>query len=398
MSEIEKEYKQIQANLKAVGDELKAYAEKSDKEIKAHQKLSEDTKASVDKLLSEQTGLRAQLGAMEQAIADLDSGQPGASQQESLGRRVADSEAFANFGGSSAKGQFSVPMGAITSDMDSAGTLIVPHRYAGIIAPPNTRLTVRDLLSWGTTKSNAVDYVRETGFTNNADVVAENPTEPKPESDIDFGLESAKVATIAHWMRASKQVLDDASMLAAYIDARLLYGLKLKEELQLLKGSGTGLNINGLYTQASAYVNPGVDVEDETRIDRLRIAMLQVQLAEYVADGITLNPIDWASIELTKDKNAQYLFGSPNGLRGPALWGLPVVATTAMDQAEFLTGAFSLGAMGWDRENANITVSTEDRDNVVRNMVTILAENRVSLTVFRPESFVKGDFTFGAGG
>lgn len=398
MSDIEKEYKQVQADLKAVGDQLKTYAEKSDKEIKTHQKLSEETKASVDKLLSEQSALRAQVGAMEQLIADLDSGKPGGGDIESIGARVAESEAFANFGGSSAKGQFSIPLGAITSDLDSAGALIVPERYAGIIAPQQVRLTVRDLLGWGTAQSNAIEYVRETGFTNSADVVAENPADPKPESDIKIELESAKVATIAHWIRASRQVLDDAGMLAAYIDGRLMYGLKLKEEAQLLKGSGVGLNINGLYTQASAYANPGVTVQSESHIDRLRLAMLQVQLAEYVADGITLNPIDWAAIELTKDKNDQYIIASPNGLRVPSLWGLPVVATTAMATGEFLAGAFKLGAMGWDRENANITVSTEDRDNFVKNMVTILCENRVGLTVFRPEAFVKGDFTFAAGG
>ncbi|PSJ20014.1 phage major capsid protein, partial [Halomonas sp. ND22Bw] len=91
-------------------------------------------------------------------------------------------------------------------------------------------------------------------------VVSENPSGGKPESDITFELDSENVATIAHWIQASRQVLADAGMLQSYIDGRLRYGLKLKEEAQLLKGSGVGLNINGLFTQASQYANPGVTV------------------------------------------------------------------------------------------------------------------------------------------
>ena len=41
---------------------------------------------------------------------------------------------------------------------------------------------------------------------------------------------------------------------------------------------------------------------------------------------------------------------------------------------------------------SDVTVSTEDRDNFVKNMVTILCEERVGLAVYRPEAFVKGDF------
>lgn len=75
----------------------------------------------------------------------------------------------------------------------------------------------------------------------------------------------------------------------------------------------------------------------------------------------------------------------------PALWGRPVVATQAMTAGNFLVGAFQMGAQVWDREDATVTISTEDRDNFVKNMVTILAEERLGLTVYRPEAFVRGE-------
>ncbi|HGN1626667.1 TPA: phage major capsid protein [Pseudomonas aeruginosa] len=392
---IEQEYQQVQADLKKVGDDLRTYAEQSEKELKAHSKLSEETKASVDKLLVSQGELQARLQAAEQLMAKLEKGGGRIVAPESMGETFVAAEgydAWAARAAGGAKGSFTVPVkAAITSLTSSAGDLIQPQRV-GMVLPTQQRLFVSDLLAWGRTTSNSIEYVRETGFTNNAAPVSENPQNPKPESDITFELDTDPVATIAHWVRASRQVLSDAPMLASYIDGRLRYGLKLKEELQLLKGSGVGLNLNGIYTQASVYANPGVVVQAETAIDRLRIALLQVALAEYEADGIVLSPVDWAAIELTKDKNNNYVFATPTGLAVPGLWGRPVVASQSMGIGDFLTGSFQQGAEGWDREDVSVTVSTEDRDNLVKNMVTILCEERVGLSVFRPEAFVKGDF------
>ena len=395
MSEVEKSIEAINASLKSVGDQLRANAEKADKEIKAHAQLSEETKASVDKLLTTQGELNARLQAAEQHMVKLEQGGGRILTPESMGELFIAAEgyeAWAVKAAGGAKGSFTVPVkAAITSLAGSAGALIEPQRV-GMVQPAQQRLFIRDLLSWGRTGSNSIEYVRETGFTNNAAPVSENPTNVKPESDIQFELDTDPVATIAHWVRASRQVLSDAAMLASYIDGRLRYGLKLKEEAQLLKGSGVGLNLNGIYTQASAYVNPGVTVQAETAIDRLRLALLQVTLAEYEADGIVLSPIDWAAIELTKTTDNQYLFASPTGLAVPGLWGRPVVATQAMDAGDYLVGSFQQCAQGWDREVVSVTVSSEDRDNFVKNMVTILCEERVGLAVYRPEAFVKGDF------
>jgi HK97 family phage major capsid protein len=384
---------QINASLKTVGDQLKAQAEQAEKDIKKHSDLSTETRAKVDTLLTQQGELQARLQTAEQLVAKLEQGgNAGNERPKSMGQQLVTDEGFEAFRKNPGS-KFRMPVqAAITSDGASAGDLIVPQRV-GLIQPVQQRLTIRDLLSWGRTTSNSIEYVKETGFTNNANVVGENPSAGKPQSSLTFELQAAPVATIAHFVSVTKQVLADAPMLQSYIDGRLTYGLKLKEEGQLLNGSGVGLNIDGIYTQATAYANPGVVVQHETRMDRLRLALLQAALAEYYADGIVINEIDWAAIELTKTDENAYLFANPRLVSQPGLWGRPVVATPSMASNSFLVGSFQMGAQGWDREDAHLIVSLEDVDNVRKNMVTLLVEERVGLTVFRPESFVKGDFT-----
>lgn len=394
MANPEQQIEQINASLKTVGDQLKAMAEKADADMKARGQLDAQLRADIDKTLTTQGELLARLATAEQMLAKVQNGNGTAGQPQSLGETVTDSEEFQAFA-SNPRGTFGMSVAAaIGSGGTSAGDLILPDRVPGIQAPSLRRLTIRDLISWGRTTSNSVEYARELLFTNNAAPVSENPSAGKPQSDITFEADSAPVVTIAHWIHASKQVLADVPMLQSYIDGRLRYGLKFKEEAQLLKGSGVGLNMDGIYTQASNYLNPGVFVQAETRIDRLRLALLQVELAEYWADAIVISPLDWAAIELLKTSDNAYLFANPRAQSLPSLWGRNVVPTQSMDAGDFLVGAFGGGmaVQGWDREDINVQISLEDRDNFIKNMATIRCEERVGLTVYRPSAFVKGDF------
>ena len=71
----------------------------------------------------------------------------------------------------------------------------------------------------------------------------------------------------------------------------------------------------------------------------------------------------------------------------------PVVATQAMTVDTFLVGAFRMGAQVFDRMMASVAVATENEDDFVNNLITILIEERLALVVNRPEAFVKGDIT-----
>ena len=259
---------------------------------------------------------------------------------------------------------------------------------AGIVGLPQRTMTVRSLLSQGRTGANAVEYPKVLTWVNNAAGVAELAL--KPESNMTFGLETAPVRTIAHWIAASKQVMDDTPMLESLIDTQLLYGLAFEEDRQLLLGDGSGQNIHGILPQATAFVATGIPAGATSFVDRLRWAKLQARKALLPADGIVLNPEDWAKIEMLKDAEGRYLYSAFTSGAEQRLWGMRVVESDAITAGQFLIGSFTSGAQIWDREDASVEVSYENSDNFVRNALTIRAEERLALTVYRPNAFVTG--------
>lgn len=273
--------------------------------------------------------------------------------------------------------------------------LVPDQRVPGIQFMPNRRLRIRDLIPTGRTESNLVQFTKEQVFTNAAgpQTTGASPTVAgeggtKNQSDITFTLANAPVVTIAHFIIASRQVLDDAPMLESYINGRLQYGLALEEERELLNGDGTVGQISGLMFNATAYNRD----YSGTKLDILRRAITQLQLSELDAEFMVLNPADWEGIELTKDNFGRYIIANPQSLVGPQLWSLPIVPTNSMTGGQFLVANATMAAQIWDRQQAAVELSREDATNFRQNLVTILCEERLALTVYRGQALIKGVF------
>ena len=255
---------------------------------------------------------------------------------------------------------------------------------------------MRDVLAVDRTESNLIEFAKENVFTNNAGPQVsgspqafENVT--KPESGITFTLATASVTTLSHWIPVSKQVLSDSPMLQSYINTRLMYGLKLKEDTQILLGTGSNGELPGLYTNRTAYSKTS-PLSFTTKIDVVRDAIRQCENSEFQATAIILHSTDWAAIEQAKDDQKRYLFANPQSSAQPMLWGLPVVVTNSLTAGTFLVGAFDMAAQLWDREDAMIEIGLNS-DNFVKNMRTILCEERVALTIYRSAGLIGGSFT-----
>jgi len=394
--------KEVSAELVRVSEDFTKKADEALTEVKNFGKLTEETKATVDEMATKQTGLtgqveelKAQLGEIEQRSVRR-GGQVGAERVKSIGNQlISDPEKIKAFAASLQGGQrLNVSVSDVQNALLSSGVaegVVEPQRLPGIDTMPKQRLFIRDLIAPGRTGSPAIFWVQQTGFVNSAAVVAEGTK--KPESTISFATKITPVATIAHLFKASKQILDDFAQLQSTVDAEMRYGLKFAEEQETLFGDGTGVHLEGIVPQAESFA-PAFTVTDQTPIDDLRLAILQSQLARLPADGFVLHFIDWAKIELTKDSTGQYILANPLRLAGPTLWGLPVVSTEVPEfEGEFLTGPFKTGAQLFDREDANVVISTENNDDFEKNMITIRCEERVALAVKRPEGFVTGSFS-----
>ena len=381
--------KELLVEFKKTADELKGQLDKQAEEIKAHGETSAKTAKSIDELDKRIVELNNEIIELQKASQRPWYG--GSEPAKSIGQQFVESEQYKSMISRDAKSSDPFIVKGLTSDSASAGVLVEPYRYPQIIAPQDRPLRIRDLLPVATTTSNAIEYVEETGFTNQADVVPEGDL--KPESDLTFELKTESVKTIAHWIPATRQIIADAAQLRSYIDQRLVYGLKLKEESKLLYGSGTGGDIQGIMT------HPGIQTYNwsagqvgDTKIDAVRRAITKARLAEYPVTGIVMNPQDWEDIELAKGDDGRYIWVTVTEGGQQRLWRVPVVDTTAVQAGECLLGAFQMGAMIWDREQASIRVSEHHDDYFTRNMVAVLCEERLAFTIFRPESFVAVTF------
>jgi HK97 family phage major capsid protein len=176
------------------------------------------------------------IGELEKRFARADGRGSGTAREPSPGDLLANSEAFQALNGGRARGRASVEMATITSADTtvgagrSDGTSLVPGmRVPGIVTPATRTMFVRDLIAPGKTGLASLEYVKETGYTNNARPVSESTT--IPTSDLTFNLVTSPVRTIAHLFDASLQILADAATLSSYIDVRARYGLADKEDV-----------------------------------------------------------------------------------------------------------------------------------------------------------------------
>jgi HK97 family phage major capsid protein len=391
---LQKDFSDSWKNLKSLldqqADEMRTHGEthtKTANSIMAVEKKIEQYEAELKGVTDKFKTFETQMG--RSAFG----GQP--QQQKSIGEQFVETDAFKNIvaNGYNAsmelKGFFPSGRKDLDSSATSFGVGLLPERIPQIFTPPKRDLKIRDLMNVQGTQSNAISYVVETGFTNNAGIAPEKSL--KPTSDLTFDLETASVKTIAHWIPASRQIVADAPQVMNYVDNRLTYGLAYTEESQLLWGDGTGDNILGIMTNPNIQ-NVGGMATGDTMIDHIRRSVTRATLAGYPATGVVLHPLDFEAIELQKTTYGEYIWVSVVDGGVPRLWRLPVVESNSMTQGDFLVGAFGLAGQIWDREQANIRVSEHHSDYFARNMLAILCEERIAMTIYRPEAFVRGVF------
>jgi HK97 family phage major capsid protein len=376
--------------LDSVEAKLNAISTKAEGEMATLGKVSADTKTAIETIGIEQRTLADRLLAMEQkssVIAETKA-------DDSFGMQFVKSSGYEHMAKSGMRGRTSVELkNTVTNAI--GGTF--SERRPGLVEGAFRLFTIEDLLTAIPTSAPSIDWVRENVFTNAAAETAEGAA--KPQSAITFTQQSTPVSTIAHWIKITRQLAMDNAALAAYINRRMVYGVNLRVENQLVAGNGTAPNLSGFtnpgnftahgYTNASL-ISAGLL---NNRFDLIGKMIGDCAGSDYAADAIVMNTADWWTMRLAKDAQNRYLLGDPGVSAPPTLFGLPVVASNAMTADTVLVGSLRQAATLHNREGVVVDMSDSDENNFQLNLITLRAERRCALTVEVPAAIRFGDLT-----
>lgn len=316
----------------------------------------------------------------------------------SLGASVIDDAAFGGFHSKQSKHvRIEVKntiLGEAGSPQNPTDTIAPYQHVQGIVGGAFRELTILDLLPRGQATSNTVHYTREASFTNNAAERAEGTQ--KPESVLTFEDVSEPVRTVPHFLKASRQILDDAPALASYIDSRMRHGVLQRLEAQIIAGNGTSPNLSGVTTTGNHTDLTVVTADND--YDAASRAKYQVKASDYSPSFYIINPADWGRMErkrtgISGDETPMASAGNAvtylNGGMQPMLWGLPVILSNTMTAGTFICAARD-AVMLWERQGVAVELFEQNQDDVEKNLVTIRAEGRFAFTVFRPAAVIVG--------
>lgn len=283
----------------------------------------------------------------------------------------------------------------MTTGADYTGEVIAADRVPGFKFDPNRPQNMRQIIPNGSTSSDVVRFVKESGYSNGAAAANEGST--LGQTDFDMTATSVNVEKIGTYLRISEEMLNDTQQLTSYISNRVPAKLLEVEDDQILGGSGSAPNLNGLYnsgtnfdTSSSGAFYQSVDSANE--FDVLVAAINQLALSNYKPNYILLNPTDFHKILLLKDSQSRYLKDQVYAGLQPSFMGVPVIINNEVNAGSFLVGDFNSCQL-WIRENLSVSFHREDGTNIRDGFVTVRCQERVALATYLPLGIIDGTFS-----
>jgi HK97 family phage major capsid protein len=260
--------------------------------------------------------------------------------------------------------------------------------YYGVLPQLQRALRLLDLIPSAQMTGNNIPYTRESGAFTDAAETAEGAT--KPEAGVTYTDDEALARVVAGWMKLPKPALSDVPALRGIIDQRLRYIVLRRLEAQIINGNGTAPNLRGLLNTSGI----GAVAYDagELAADQILTGIVNVLLADAMADGILMHPTDWAAVLKVKAAgDGHYYSAGPFSVTPQVIWGVPLIPSPAVPAGMVLVGDFSIGVQLFVREGIQVLFSDSDGTDFIQNRVTLLGEGRFALPVWRPSAFSSVD-------
>jgi len=375
-------------NRKEIEDLVKAKASKEDilalKEelIENHNKFANENLAAMKKSVEG-------LGLTVKKLTDIKEGDVSLNGANDMFKSLKENkEALLKMKGeSSAKVSFSSKAAGVmlSSTNVSGGNVPVEQRLAGLDVLPSRTVRLLDIVNRGAADSPTISWVSQANKDGAADQTAEGTLKNQIDFDLVVNQESLKKTT----------AFIDIPFMNAEINNELTREILKKVEEEVYSGAGTGNNLNGIFTQASAFVaaTAPVAVDNANLVDVLRTAATQIKIANQDAPTyIMLNPSDVLGLLQIKRSTVDkaYIDALQMVAGSLSLDGIPIIETTLVAQDSYLIGDFRKATV-YDKGSIDIKIGYEN-DDFTKNLVTILAEWR-GLNVIKTNqttAFVKG--------
>ena len=393
---------EIKKELDQIGDIVDSKIEKAFESAKDNAKgeVEHSLKSEIDNLSAEF------LAKHEEATKRMDS-------FEVAQKKATASETPTSFKGSLIK---SINDGAIESLLKGnanaakfeikAGDMTMANSYTGVVAgetvvpdfkfDPSRSVHIRNLIPNGSTDAQTIRFPKESAYDDGAAATAQGST--LGQSDFDITATSVNVEKIGTFMRITEEMLADTPQLTSYLSARVPGKVLSIEDNEILNGDGSSPNLSGLFTDGTAFTTSSgglfyQSIEGANEYDVLVVAMNQLEVLNYQANAILINPTDLNKMILLKATTNEYLRNQIfNGLT-PTIKGVPVIANTAVPNGKFIVGDLSQATQFWVRDNLSVEFSREDSTNFRDGFVTVKVAERVALTNYQPNAIVQGTFS-----
>ena len=290
-------------------------------------------------------------------------------------------------------------VGNMTFANVSGGNVPVEDRMEGLntIASRDTKFL--NTLQTRATSSNVISWVAQASKEGAAGQTAEGAL--KNQIDFDLVVSSENVKKTTAFIKISNEMLDDTDWMQSEIEAELNRELYKAIEATAFSGNGSGANLRGVNTVATAFAITGADfnepITNANEVDVLVAGNLQIELAEQgSANYAFLNPRDVASLKVAKvsGTDKRYIdrlqaIGSSLLLDGVT----KIVPTTLVPAGTFLMGNFDKAFLV-EKDGVKYDLGYEN-DDFTKNFVTLRAEWRGAVVVKTNDrtAFVKGTFS-----
>jgi HK97 family phage major capsid protein len=284
-------------------------------------------------------------------------------------------------------------VGNMGSSANLTGSYFVqPTVVPGVILQPYNQTHMRDVLNVGQTDSNVIRYVRDNGGEGGPAMTAEAAT--KPQMDRDLAIIDANVRKLATYLRVPEEMIEDIPYLTSFLTNVGTQEVMAVEDTQIIYGDGTGQNLSGIANSGNftAYAAGTSVVDTPNNYDVLASAVKQMRVLKRMPSVHLVSPVDYFAMISTKDSTHNYILqGGGNGLIPATAGGVPIVQMNQVATGDFIT-LDKNAAQIFFRSNINVRFYEQDQDNAIKNLVTIVIEERLALAIYYVTGIIKGTF------